>query len=92
VLALVAAVGMLALVWSVLVVVFSGAVGYAVSALLAAPVSVLAAAGSVRISRRHQVPALWGILGALLGILSPVILLVVLLITWVLFKWPVLMD
>ena len=92
VLALVSAVGMLALVWSVFVFVFSGAVSYGLTGLVAAPVSALAAAGSVSISRRQRVSGLWGILGALLGIVSPVVVLVVLLITWALFEWPVLMD
>jgi hypothetical protein len=56
--------------------------------VLFASVAVLAAAGSFWIFRRPQVSADRGTLGAVLGILAPVILLIVLVATYELFGWP----
>jgi hypothetical protein len=66
VLALFAAIG----VWTV---VFSAGGGYAVGAIVAAPLSAFALAGAFWITCRYHLSGLWG-LGALLGLMYPIIL------------------
>jgi hypothetical protein len=56
--------------------------------VLLGSVSALAAVGSFWIFRQGRISADWQTLGALLGILSPVILLIVLALTYEISGWP----
>jgi hypothetical protein len=74
------------------VVLWSLAFDDIVQAIIAVPVSALAAAAAVWISRRQVVSAFWGILGAVFGILFPGIVLAIATATWLIFGWPTVGD